>query len=839
MSGLLEKTLILVRNDPTLTPKADPYVLDKDAGIPKEDQKAIIQEIEKAAARNKLAVGPQAFVLKAQKKGILLPLLVNLLAVFLLASGALLLYYFYRRGESTLIEEPPSITSAEGKLLEELKKESEEALLAKNREIDQIQGRLAAVAKEREELARGMEAKVAAREQELRRSMEAELAAERERLRQKGISEADIDRRLGQMEAEKTAEFRRQLEGFRRQAEEERAKAENSLKALQQEYQASLAQANAERAKVLEDSRQREAELRSQLESRTRTLEAESRKAQQELARITEQREKEQLASAQLLGFYERIRGDMKAGRFDQALRDVESARTYLNDPAVVSLPSVLQRREMELFVLDSIGSLVRSQMTKEQADTASLIAAANLLTEMRSRVAEGDALLGRGEPGEAQKKYTAALALLPEANKAHAYLVQKELAGAKQAEQAWQARLRESLARARSAFDAKDYAGALDAYAKALAYLPEDPPAAERIVSDVRQAGYELAVERKRRQDAASASAPLAEADRLAAQGRYAEAIPAYAEVLARYPDTAQARSALQGIGRAVEAQVKAGLGESDAAGRKLAEREAELNALKVSLAQARQDAEELQKRAARLAEELKERAALAETLQKEKQLLADELAALKRELAVLKQAGASAAPAGAAMDEAAKQKLARLEAIEASYNRILASYRQYASAEDSLLSAKGDAGLIEAKRHLNDFLSSAEEAFPGLWNRIKRYDSAFERTGRAGALEELKDILYELSQRPNPQERDRFLDGELRRYRDDPLLAGLLKELQTLQAPPAGSLKEAEAILGEVSLRKKPEARELYLQAEMVRNRSNPELFRFLEKLLGLIKP
>jgi hypothetical protein len=861
MRGLFEKTQGLIGREPAVTPKADPIVFDKDSGITKEDQKAIIQEIEKAALQNKITAGPQAFVLKAQKKGILLPLLVNLLAIFLLAAGGLLLYYFYQRGETTLKEESVAITTAEGRLIEELKKESEEALLAKSREIDQIQGQLAVIDKERDELARNMEAKVASREQELRRGMEAELDAEREKLRQKGISEADIDRRLALLEAEKTAQFQRQMDGFRRQAEQERAKSESNLKSLQQEYQATLEQANAERQKVLEDSRQRETELKSQLEARTRTLEAESREAHQELSRIAEQREKEELASGQLLGFYDQIKGNMKAGRLDQALQDVEGARQYLNDPAIVALPAVQQRREVEFFVLDSIGSLVKAEMKKEQTDTGSLIAAASLLSDLRNRVTEGDAALARGEAGEAQKKYDQALALIPEVNKTHKYLLEKEMAEAKPAEQEWQGRLRESLARAQSAFQAKDYAGTLDAYAKALAYLPEDPAMTGRIVEEVRQSGYELGAERRRRQDSSAAGAALADADRLRAQGRFAEAIASYADLLARYPDAAQARSAVQGIGGAAEALAKASEGDTSALRKQLAERDAEATALTASLALAKKEAEgsqkALQERAAILEEELKGKAALAESLQREKQLLADEVEALKQELASLKQSAASSAAAppaappasepagpvtdGPVMDEATKQKLARLETIEANYDRILASYRQYAAEEESLLSAKGDAGLIEAKLHLNAFLASAEDAFPGLWNRIKRYDGAFEKAGRTSALEDVNDVLYELSLRPIPQERQQFLDGELARRQSDPLMAGLLKDLKGHQGPAAGAgaLKKADSILNEATLRKRPEARELYVQTEMVRNRANPELFQFLEKLLDLVRP
>jgi hypothetical protein len=100
-------------------------VFDEDSGISKEDQKDILQEIEQAASENKLTAGPQAFVLHAERKGVFMPMLVNLVAVALLAVGGLVLYYFFQRGETTLKEETLTVTSAEGKLIEQLKKEAE------------------------------------------------------------------------------------------------------------------------------------------------------------------------------------------------------------------------------------------------------------------------------------------------------------------------------------------------------------------------------------------------------------------------------------------------------------------------------------------------------------------------------------------------------------------------------------------------------------------------------------------------------------------------------------------------------------------------------------------
>jgi hypothetical protein len=835
-------------------------VFDEDSGISKEDQKDILQEIEKAASEHQLAAGPQAFELHAQHKGVMMPLLVNLLAVALLAVGGLVLYYFFQRGESTLKEEALSITTAEGKLIEQLKKEAEEKLLEKNREISQIQGQLSEIDQQRRDLAANMDAKVAAREQELRQGMEAALEQEREKLRRQGVSEEDITRRIAALESQKSSEYQAQLNAFKRQAEEERLATENNLKTMQQEFQASLSKANEERQKVLEDSRQREAELTSQLQARTQALEAESRQARQDLARLSEQREKEQLAATQLIGFYSRVKGDLQAGSLNQALASLDGIQQYLNDPAIAALPNIQQRREVEFFVVDSLSSLIRGEMRKSSVDTTSLVAAANLLTELRKRIQEGDGMLSRGETAAAEKEYSEALALVPEVQKTHRWFLarqERQLAEALEAaaaakaaaaagseEAARREALRQALAAARSAFEARDYSGTVERYAAALSYLPEDAESIQRLVSQLRAAGHELALESERRQESAAAGAPLAEADRLYAQGRYLPAISAYGNVLDRYPASTQARSALQGIGRAVEAlsrRAEAEQTDTQGRSRQVEQRAAEVEKLRTELAKAEQELSDSRASLSRVEQDLKDRVALSEGLQREKQMLSEEVASLKAELAAARTAtGEAEARAEAALnDQALKQKLARLEAIEGNYNRILASYREYAASEDSLVSARGDAGLVEAKQHLNSFLISTAESFPGFWTRIKRYDAAFEKDGRTGALEDVNDLLYELSLRPDLEERQAFLDAEARRRQGDALMSKLIKDLKSLQGASAGGLREANAILGEAALRKKPEARQEYLSGEMVKNRSNAELSQFLERLLALLRP
>ena len=129
--------------------------------------------------------------------------------------------------------------------IEELKKESEAALQAKNREINQIQAQLQDIDKQRQELQSNMDEKVAAREAELRSALEVELAAERERLEQEAAEKARVEaEEQARMEAARQAkEAARQEEERKRAEEEARRRAEDMLKERTSDVEVATAQA--------------------------------------------------------------------------------------------------------------------------------------------------------------------------------------------------------------------------------------------------------------------------------------------------------------------------------------------------------------------------------------------------------------------------------------------------------------------------------------------------------------------------------------------------------------------------------------------------------------------
>ncbi|MBN2553441.1 MAG: hypothetical protein JXB06_11765 [Spirochaetales bacterium] len=827
MSGLFQRALE-IRNHNREGLEDEDFVMDESSGISKEDQQEIVREIEKVSAESRITVTPETMAVRAVKKGFVFPLLVNILFVLLLAGGGYALYYLFQRGESVLMEEGAALSSAEGRLIEELKKESEAALAAKNREINEILAQLQNIDKRRQELQAGMEDKIAAREAELRSVLEAELAAERERLRQQGVSEADISDRLQAMESEKGAQFQTELAAFKEQAEAERLRQEESLRALQEEYQQNLAQAEADRQRVREEAEAREAELRTQLEARTRQLEQATAEAREELSRLAAQQEKQALAAGQLTGFYSRVKRDLEAGNLDGALQDLDAIRRYLDDPSVATLPNIMQRREIELFVVDSISSQVRAQMQRAETDTTSLIASAQLLNDMKSRVIQGDALFREGDMAAAEVRYREALNLIPEISKAHAYFLDK----VDETEQARRRTLRDFLQQAEAAFARGDYRGTLDSYTRALAYLPEDAATVEKMVSQVRRSGYELGLSQPQRQESSDAAEALAALRREVAareaelQERDSEIAEKEAEIEARNTEIrdlqarldeqiaalAAARSAARGAEPGAAATEPAAAGaESAALQQSIEEKNREIAALEEEIERLRsgagEGASELDERVISLREqvrslndELQSKIALAETLQGEKRDLEEEIASLNGQIASLNDKVASLGDQVSSKDsriqrmeadqaamlsnleEEIEKKIARLENVERRYTKLVNSYREYASQEDALLAAGGDDALVQSKLHLNAFLSASEDSFPGLWDRIKRYDEAFEKDGRASAAEDLSDILFELSVRDHSDSRELFLESEKARYRDVPQMVDLIDDLRVL---------------------------------------------------------
>ncbi len=401
--------------------EADASAAISEDGISGDELAEITRKIESVASANRIQVTPQLFSISAKKRGVFLPLMVNLFSLIVLAGGVALMLVFFQQQETAEVQQVVALNSAEGRLLEVLKQEAEANLSAKEQEILAIQEQMLQVQRERDDIAADIEERIANREAQLRASLEQELEQERQRLRAQGLSEVDIEARIREIEQQKTAELNQRLAAFKAEAEAEKTALEESLGQMEQEFSQSLAEANRARDALQAEARQREADLRAELEKAQSQNQAELDQASQdvqqaknELAALAEARETERRLSAQLTGFYSQVRGQLNAGNTEGARETVKQLRAFLNSPQVLETESLSQRRDVELFLASSMENLIDGNVRNQQ-ETTSLREAASALGRIQQLYSQARQYEQQGESDLALQTYQKTVEVLPE----------------------------------------------------------------------------------------------------------------------------------------------------------------------------------------------------------------------------------------------------------------------------------------------------------------------------------------------------------------------------------------------------------------------------------------
>ena len=363
-----------------------------------QEREDVRARIEQVAAENRIPVTPEAFSLQDVRRGIVLPSLVAAGVLLVVLLILLVLFSVFRRSESVTRAETGQYVSIEGRLIRELRQESQEQLGAKNQEIQEIRTRLEELEEEQLALEASIEARIAQREEELRQQLLADIEAERTRLVRQGVESEQLAQLLAAFEAERRAFYEQQLDEYRAELERERQTIQANIDRLRSEYEARLTELQAERNDILEEFARREAQLRAQLQERTLVAaganQGELQEAGEELFALEEQAEEERAIEAQVVGQIERIRAAVVAGENQRALDLIGSLRDYLSQERVVAIESVVARRESDLFLLGQLEQLVESRSQEESQVTAegSLIQELELIRRLR------DLATGSGE---------------------------------------------------------------------------------------------------------------------------------------------------------------------------------------------------------------------------------------------------------------------------------------------------------------------------------------------------------------------------------------------------------------------------------------------------------
>ncbi len=766
MSGLLKRS-DHYRRTHRLPGTFDPEELaEPSSDLPAAGEDEILSEIDKIAAENKIRVDGDTFRISAQRRGLLLPFLVNFFGLLIALGGVYGLSLYFEEQERTLVSEPSAFQTAENALIEALRQQSEEELAAKEAQIGDIELRLSRIEAERQSLEANLESEIAARERALRERLDAELAAERQRLQDRGLSEAQLEEQLQGFEESRQALLEEELAALEAEAAAERRQLEESLSRLEDEFEQQLATLEEERTALREEVAAREAEIEAQAAEALSAQEDQLTEAQRRLSSLAELQERESQVSAQIVGFYNSIRDDIRAADYQSALERLDTLETYLNDPALQEIPLVQERQGTERFVVNSLRQLVEERQSRSESSD-SVFAAARQLQLVTELVNRGNQAVTDGDSATAESVYAEALDVIPAVAEGHEFLLSRRQAGLeaeiRRADLLEAERTGAALERARQAAAEQRYQQALAEYQSAVSFLPSDDPALGSVVTEIQRLSLLLNEEQTVARQTASSEPLLRDGRTALASEQNRRAIDSFLRLLEEYPQSAYRDDALGGLEEAIASERSALRTNEDlieSLNDQIADLEESLDRMDAEVTSLREENQEL-------------RVAVVE---------AEQSATLVAPIPEIDTA--ELPPPGAVeSDTPAEGSTPESGPAAARLERLRTAYREYRQREAETLRGNEEAGRIAAKLYLDDFLQeeTVREVLPGLGDTIRQYDRAFEVSGRRNALLEAGDLVFNLSSLTQEEERRRYLTRELENS-SDPRMQEFIRELLSL---------------------------------------------------------
>ena len=454
-----------------------------------EDRAKILRQIDEVIGRNRIKVQADTFAITAKRSGTGLPILINGAIVVVVAATLFIFTFFFNRQEDVLATGAGTILSAESKVIETLRKESQAQLQLKDREILASQQQLQDTLEQQRRLQAETDQIIRQREEQLEEEFQRTLEQERQRLLDQGFAAAAIEERLNTFEVEKRSDLEAEFEAFRRQTEEVAAQREEAIAGLVREYEQNLQSAQVERSELERQLQERETELQRQYEEQTRALESDRARVAAQLNRLQEEQHQEQLVRDQILGAYETVNVNIAAGEYALALQRLESIRSYLDQEPALSLAGIQRRRPVERFIITSLEDLIRSRSAQEEQDLDSLIAAGSRINALNQGIKRANQLLEQGDAAAARQQYLSSLAEIPSARQGYE--------GLAEIDQREEARIRQAagtaISRGNTLYQDEQFQASLDLYREALTILLEDSAAAGRIVDQIAEISLRL----------------------------------------------------------------------------------------------------------------------------------------------------------------------------------------------------------------------------------------------------------------------------------------------------------------------------------------------------------
>jgi len=279
------------------TDSAETIVFDTASGISLEEQREILEGINAMSGGSRLGGGDA--VTEAKKKDYLFPLFINVGALLVLGLGLLLFSFFHGRNEQSVRESSAALGYTERKLIQELRRETSQLISEKESRINDILRKLSA---------------------------------------------ADAEYRELQVSVESLSEAQKERAAY--------------LLSLQEEYRDTLSELQNEMAGILEESRLREAMLRSQSEEMARELSqgrANLSAAMEELMKLSAVQDLVSRIEDQMSGYYAAEKNMIASGRIDEASAILETMREFLDAASFQGIRSLETRKLTHLTIIDAL----------------------------------------------------------------------------------------------------------------------------------------------------------------------------------------------------------------------------------------------------------------------------------------------------------------------------------------------------------------------------------------------------------------------------------------------------------------------------------------------------
>jgi hypothetical protein len=319
------------------------------------EKREILERIERSVAE---AVTPPPEEQLPRTRGLAFPLFVNLAALLVVTGVILGSVQVFRVRQQNLDEDTRNFSSAEGKILDEFRRESDEKLREKDTAILRVLKQLGTLETEREQLDRIMELRVQDKERQMREGLAAELEAEEQRLRQAGTSSDAVDQRLREYEATRMRSLVEELRLFQEQIDSQTRARELELLQEKENARLSLEKVTLEREKLLQDALAQEASLRSQLQARSKEGVAPGG-AMQAIAQGETLLTRERLITDQIVAAYTQVCDALAGGRYPEAARGLVVLRTLFQVEDIAALQSVQRRRGSDLKIIAALEAFV------------------------------------------------------------------------------------------------------------------------------------------------------------------------------------------------------------------------------------------------------------------------------------------------------------------------------------------------------------------------------------------------------------------------------------------------------------------------------------------------